>query len=102
MAEVVRPGSRQAWERRIHLVCIAFSRSIRLELLAHPPLYVLTPGAVPGPPHAENDIAKQMIGTVTTYQGEEHGYLKGLQVKVVAVFKGTAAPDHDPDAGYGQ
>ena len=46
-------------------------------------------------------MAKKIIGTVTTYHGDEHRYLRGHQVKVLAVFKGAAAPDHDPDDGYG-
>jgi len=46
-------------------------------------------------------MAKKIIGTVTTYHGDEHRYLRGHQVKVLAVFKGAAAPDHDPDDGFG-
>ena len=37
------------------------------------------------------------IGTITTYDGNEHPYLRGHEVRVVAVMKGAAAPDHDPD-----
>lgn len=37
------------------------------------------------------------IGTITTYDGNEHPYLRGHKVRVVAVMKGAAAPDHDPD-----
>jgi hypothetical protein len=40
---------------------------------------------------------KKIIGTVTTYHGSEHPYLRGYKVRIVAVMKGAAAPDHDPD-----
>jgi len=43
---------------------------------------------------------KKVIGATTTYHGDEHRYLHGYQVKVIAVFKGAARPDHDPDEGY--
>ena len=42
----------------------------------------------------------KIIGSITTYEGEEHRYLRGHQVKVLAIFKGAACPDHDPDDGY--
>ena len=38
------------------------------------------------------------IGTTTTYHGTEHRYLKGYQVRIIAVIKGSAAPDYDVDA----
>jgi len=41
------------------------------------------------------------IGTVTTYCGErqdEHPYLRGYKVRIVAVIKGAARPDYDPEA----
>jgi len=38
------------------------------------------------------------IGTTTTYHGTEHRYLKGYQVRIIAVIKGAAAPDYDADA----
>jgi hypothetical protein len=37
------------------------------------------------------------IGTTTTYDGDEHPYLRGQRVRVVGVMKGAAASDHDPD-----
>ena len=40
------------------------------------------------------------IGAITTYHGDEHRYLRGYQIKVIAVFKGAARADHDPDEGY--
>ena len=40
----------------------------------------------------------KVMGTITDYTGAEHGYLRGHQVKIVAVIKGAAAPDLDPDA----
>lgn len=43
---------------------------------------------------------KKVIGKVTTYHGDEHRYLHGYQVKVLAIFKGAALPDYDPDDGY--
>jgi len=39
-----------------------------------------------------------IIGTTTTYHGIEHLYLAGYKVRIVAVMKGAATPDHDPDA----
>ncbi len=45
-------------------------------------------------------MASKVIGTVTTYSGTEHRYLRGYQVKVLAIFKGAAAPDYDPDDGF--
>lgn len=45
-------------------------------------------------------MADKVIGTITTYRGTEHRYLNGYQVKVAAIFKGAAAPDHDPDNGF--
>lgn len=38
------------------------------------------------------------LGIVTTYHGTEHPYLRGHKVRVVAVMKGAAGKDHDPDA----
>ncbi len=40
---------------------------------------------------------KKIIGTVTTYHGSEHPYLRGYKGRIVAVMKGAAAPDHHPD-----
>jgi len=37
------------------------------------------------------------IGTITTYDGDEHPYLRGHRVRIVAVMKGAAASNHDPD-----
>ena len=38
------------------------------------------------------------IGTETTYTGTEHRYLRGHRVLIIAVLKGAASPDFDPDA----
>ena len=38
---------------------------------------------------------KKTIGTVTTYHGSEHAYLRGHKVRIVAVMKG---PQHTADA----
>ena len=40
------------------------------------------------------------IGTITRYEGTEHAYLRGHQVKVIAVLKGAALADHNPDDGF--
>ncbi|PIE66465.1 MAG: hypothetical protein CSA24_00050 [Deltaproteobacteria bacterium] len=40
----------------------------------------------------------QIIGSTTTYHGTEHRYLVGYEVRVIAVIKGAAGPDYDPDA----
>ena len=37
------------------------------------------------------------IGTITTYDGDEHPYLSGHKVRIVAVLPRAAAPDFDPD-----
>ncbi|MGA7742369.1 MAG: hypothetical protein WBV96_14740 [Polyangia bacterium] len=39
----------------------------------------------------------KILGSTTTYHGDEHPYLRGLKVRIVAVMKRAAAPDHDPD-----
>lgn len=41
--------------------------------------------------------AEPVIGRCTTYHGTEHGYLRGYTVKIIAVIKNAARPDHDPD-----
>lgn len=45
---------------------------------------------------------KETIGTVTRYHGTEHGYLRGYDVRIVAVLhKGNTAPDADGEIpGY--
>lgn len=45
-------------------------------------------------------MAKKIIGTITTYFGTEHRSLRRYQVQVLAVFKGAARPDYDPDEGF--
>jgi len=42
-------------------------------------------------------MAKQIIGTVTKYTGNEHRYLTGYTVRIIAVFKNAARDDFDPD-----
>lgn len=37
------------------------------------------------------------IGTISTYDGDKHPYLRGHRVRVVGVMKGAAAADDDPD-----
>ena len=45
-------------------------------------------------------MSAKVIGSVTTYHGDEHPHLRGRQVKVVAIFKGAARADYDPDDGF--
>ena len=40
----------------------------------------------------------QTIDTTTTYHGTEHRYLAGHKVRIIAVIKGAARTDYDPDA----
>ncbi len=40
---------------------------------------------------------ERVIGRVTTCEGDEHGYLRGHRIKVIAVLKGAARQDSDPD-----
>lgn len=37
------------------------------------------------------------LGTTTTYDGAEHGYLRGHKVRIVAVVKNALRDDYDPD-----
>ena len=37
------------------------------------------------------------IGSITTYDGDEHPYLRGHNVRIVAVLPRAASPDFDPD-----
>jgi hypothetical protein len=39
----------------------------------------------------------KILGSTTTYHGSEHPYLRGYKVRIVAVMKGAAVPDHDPE-----
>jgi hypothetical protein len=47
----------------------------------------------------ENDVSPPVIGTFTTYTGEEHPYLRGTKVRIIAVMKGAARADYDADEG---
>ncbi len=40
---------------------------------------------------------QQVIGTETTYTGTEPRYLSGLRLKIVAVIKGAAGDNYNPD-----
>ncbi len=40
---------------------------------------------------------KKIIGKVTTYHGDEHRYMKGYKVRIVAVLHNAAKPDIDVD-----
>ena len=37
------------------------------------------------------------LGITTTYDGTEHGYLRGHKVRIVAVLKNALRADYDPD-----
>jgi hypothetical protein len=37
------------------------------------------------------------LGTTTTYDGTEHAYLRGHEVRIVAVLKNALRADYDPD-----
>lgn len=37
------------------------------------------------------------FGTTTTYDGQEHAYLRAHNVRIVAVLKNALRPDYDPD-----
>ena len=50
--------------------------------------------------HPEANM-KKVIGTITSYQGSEFGFLKGHQVKIIAVIKNAADLDNDPDEDDG-
>jgi hypothetical protein len=51
--------------------------------------------------HREHgDMTTQTIGTTTTYDGTEHCYLRGQDVRIVAVIKGAAGPGYDADGAY--
>jgi hypothetical protein len=39
----------------------------------------------------------KILGSTTTYHGTEHPYLCNCKVRIVAVMKGAAPPDHDPE-----
>lgn len=41
---------------------------------------------------------QNIIGTITTYHGSEHRYLRGYQIRILGVYKNAARPDYDPDA----
>ena len=40
----------------------------------------------------------KVIGQITTCNSTEHRYLAHHEVKIIAIIKGAAAPDLDPDA----
>ncbi|MFW5739868.1 MAG: hypothetical protein ACOC1F_05840 [Myxococcota bacterium] len=44
---------------------------------------------------------KKTLGTVTIYHGNEHRYLRGHQVRIIAVIKNAAREDYDVDADDG-
>ena len=37
----------------------------------------------------------KILGSITTYHGTEHPYLRGYKVRIVAVMKRAATPDRD-------
>jgi len=40
----------------------------------------------------------RIIGKTTTYQGKEHRSITGRTVRIIAVLKGAATQNHNPDA----
>jgi hypothetical protein len=46
--------------------------------------------------NAEAAVAK-ILDSTTTYHGSEYPYLRGCKVRIVAVIKHAAMPDHDPE-----
>ena len=65
-----------------------------LDVFARKRLYVLTMNS--STTHQEASM-KKVIGTITTCDSDEHPYLRGYQVKIVAVIKNSADLDADPD-----
>ena len=47
--------------------------------------------------HPEANM-KKVIGTITTCDSDDHPYLRGYQVKIIAVIKTSANPDDEDDA----
>lgn len=47
------------------------------------------------------EAATKVLGIVTTYHGNDHPYLRGHKVRIIAVFKNAARPDYDADAEDG-
>jgi hypothetical protein len=39
----------------------------------------------------------KILGSITTYHGTEHPYLRNCKVRIVGVMKRAAAPDYDPE-----
>jgi hypothetical protein len=39
----------------------------------------------------------KILGSITTYHGTEHSYLRTCTVRIVGVMKRAAAPRYDPD-----
>jgi hypothetical protein len=37
------------------------------------------------------------LGSTTIYEGTEHGYMRGYEVRIVAVLKNAARADYNPD-----
>ena len=48
-------------------------------------------------PENEMQAIDKVIGTATTYYGDEHRYLAGYKVRIIAVLKNAARPDIDVD-----
>jgi len=66
-----------------------------LDVLTRRSLYVLSMKNTTT--HPEATMTKQIIGSTTTCNSNEHRYLKGYTVRIVAVIKNAARPDYDPD-----
>lgn len=46
---------------------------------------------------ATTDNTSATIGTIVTYRGTEHAYLRGHKCRIAAVIKGGARADFNPD-----
>ena len=66
-----------------------------LDVYARKRLYVLTMKNSTTHPEA---TMKKIIGSTTTCTSDEHRYLTGYTVRILAVIKNAARPDYDPDA----
>jgi len=74
---------------------ILWNRGTGLDVSARRSLYVLS--MKNRTTHPEANMKKKIIGSTTTCTSDEHRYLKGHTVRIIAVIKNAARPDYDPD-----
>ena len=53
-----------------------------------------------GPNVEPHDDSARVIGRRTTYHGDEHPYLRGYKVRIVAVLKNAAKPSPSPSTSW--